>query len=319
MASTRLLKIARHVKPNVSHLISTRNLITGPKWFDQCKKINVLDSYMSYYDSEDHHSENTIVFLHGNPTSSYLWRNIIPHTVDIARCLAPDLIGMGQSGKSGNGSYRFVDHYKYLSAWFGQVNLPDKVIIVCHDWGSGLGFHWCQRNPTRVKAIVHMESLVGTIRSWDTWPEIARDIFQAIRSDAGEEIILKKNLFVERLLPNSIMRDLTPEEMDAYKMPYKEEGESRRPTLTWPREIPVEGEGPEDLLKIASEYQEFMATSKMPKLFIEAEPGFFSKAIKKIALQWPNTTAIRAKGLHFLQEDSPDIIGSAIREFVEKL
>lgn len=164
-----------------------------------------------------------------------------------------------------------------------------------------------------------MESLAGTIKSWDTWPEIARDIFQAIRSDAGEEIILKKNLFVDRILPTSIMRDLTPEEMDAYKMPFKEEGESRRPTLTWPREIPVEGEGPEDVLKIANEYREFMATSNIPKLFIEAEPGFFSKAIKEIALHWPNTTTVKAKGLHFPQEDSPDIIGGAICEFVQKL
>jgi pimeloyl-ACP methyl ester carboxylesterase len=222
-------------------------------------------------------------------------------------------------GKSKDGSYRFVDHYKYLSTWFDLVNLPDKIIVVCHDWGSGLGFHWCHQNPDRVKGIVHMESIVSTIKSWNTWPEIARDIFQGIRSDAGEEIVLKKNLFVDRLLPNSIMRDLTQEEQDAYNMPYREEGECRRPTLTWPREIPVEGEGPEDVFKIVKEYQEFWSTSNIPKLFIEAEPGFFSKAIKKVALQWPNTTTVKVDGLHFLQEDSPDAIGTAIRSFVEKL
>lgn len=222
-------------------------------------------------------------------------------------------------GKSGNGSYRFVDHYKYLSAWFDLVNLPDKIIVVCHDWGSGLGFHWCHQTSNRVKGIVHMESIASVIKSWNAWPEIARDIFQAIRSDAGEEMVLKKNLFVDLLLPNSIMRDLTQEEQDAYNMPYREEGESRRPTLTWPREIPVEGEGPEDVLKIVNEYGEFLSTSNIPKLFIEAEPGFFSKAIKKVALQWPNTTTVKVDGLHFLQEDSPDAIGIAIQSFVEKL
>ena len=206
-----------------------------------------------------------------------------------------------------------------MSAWFDLVNLPDKVIVVCHDWGSGLGFHWIRQNPTRVKAIVHMESIVTTIKSWDSWPEIARNIFQSIRSDAGEEMILKKNLFVERMLPLSIMHDLTKEELEVYNMPYKEEGESRRPTLTWPREIPVEGEGPEDVLKIVNEYRQFLSTSDIPKLFIQAEPGFFTKEIKKIALQWPNTSTTKVDGLHFLQEDSPNAIGIAIRSFVDKL
>ena len=226
---------------------------------------------------------------------------------------------MWYTGKSGDGSYRFVDHFKYLSAWFDLVNLPDKVTIVCHDWGSALGFHWCHLNASRVKAIVHMESLVVVGKSWDKWPEVARDIFKAIRSDAGEEIVLKKNLFVQRLLPNSIMRELSQEEMDAYNMPYVEEGESRRPTLTWPREIPVEGEGPDDVIEIVTEYQQFLATSDIPKLFIEAEPGFFSKGIKRLALQWPNTSTVKVDGLHFLQEDSPDAIGIAIRSFVETL
>jgi hypothetical protein len=164
-----------------------------------------------------------------------------------------------------------------------------------------------------------MESMVSVIKSWNSWPDVARDIFQAIRSDAGEELVLKKNLFVDRLLPNSIMRGLAPEEQDAYNMPYKEEGESRRPTLTWPREIPVEGEGPEDVIEIVNKYRDFLSTSNMPKLFIQADPGFFNNAIKKIALQWPNTTTVKVQGLHFLQEDSPDDIGVAIRSFVEKL
>ena len=317
--ASRVLSVTRHLKSSAVKVNPKRNLITGPEWFSQCKKIKVLDSHMSYYDSASNSNE-VVVFLHGNPTSSYLWRNIIPHVVDQARCLAPDLIGMGQSGKSSNDSYRFVDHFKYLSAWFDIVNLPEKFIIVCHDWGSGLGFHWCHQNISRIKALVHMESMVSPIKSWDVWPEIARTIFQALRSDAGEEMVLRKNLFVEKLLPLSIMRELEPEEMEAYRTPFKDEGECRRPTLTWPREIPVETEGPEDIVKIVKEYQEFFkTTSDLPKLFIEADPGFFSQAIKKVALEWPNTTTVKLKGLHFLQEDSPEEIGKSIRSFIGSL
>ena len=296
-----------------------QSLITGPEWFSQCKKIKVLDSHMSYFDSESNSNE-AVVFLHGNPTSSYLWRNVIPHVVDKARCLAPDLIGMGQSGKSSNDSYRFVDHFKYLSAWFDLVNLPEKFIIVCHDWGSGLGFHWCHLNISRVKALVHMESIVSPIKSWDVLPQTATDFVRALRSDAGEEMVLRKNLFVEKLLPSIIMRELKPEEMEAYRTPFKDEGECRRPTLTWPREIPVETEGPKDVVKIVKEYQEFLkTTSDLPKLFIEADPGSSSQEIKKVALEWPNTTTVKVKGLHFLQEDSPDEIGRSISSFIENL
>ena len=317
--TSRILTLAKHLRSNTGSFNPKRNLITGPEWFKQCKKVKVLDSQMSYYDSEKNLNE-AIVFLHGNPTSSYLWRNIIPHVTDEARCLAPDLIGMGQSGMSGSGTYRFVDHYKYLSAWFDLVDLPEKVVVVCHDWGSCLGFHWCHMNISRVKALVHMESIVCPIKSWKVWPEIARNMFQLLRSDAGEELVLKKNLFVERLLPASVVRQLEPEEMEAYLMPYKEEGESRRPTLTWPREIPVENEGPEDVVKITRDFQEFFKTTPyLPKLFIDADPGFFSNAIREFALGWPNTETVKVKGLHFLQEDSPDEIGTAIKSFIKKL
>ena len=312
-----ILNLAKHLKSNADPFTPERNLITGPEWFKQCKKVKVLDSQMSYYDSGKNSNE-AIIFLHGNPTSSYLWRNIIPHVTDEARCLAPDLIGMGQSGKSGSGTYRFVDHYKYLSAWFDLVDLPEKVVVVCHDWGSGLGFHWCHMNIARVKALVHMESVVCPIMSWKVWPELK--MLQLLRSDAGEELVLKKNVFIERMLPWSMMRQLETEEMEAYRAPYKEKGESRRPTLTWPREVPLENEGPDDVLKIIMDFQEFFKTTPyLPKLFIDSDPGLFSNSIREFALEWPNTETVKVKGLHFPQEDSPDETGSAILSFVKKL
>nr|7OME_A Chain A, Renilla-type engineered ancestral luciferase variant (AncFT7) [synthetic construct] len=297
----------------------TTSTATGDEWWAKCKQVDVLDSEMSYYDSDPGKHKNTVIFLHGNPTSSYLWRNVIPHVEPLARCLAPDLIGMGKSGKLPNHSYRFVDHYRYLSAWFDSVNLPEKVTIVCHDWGSGLGFHWCNEHRDRVKGIVHMESVVDVIESWDEWPDIEEDI-ALIKSEAGEEMVLKKNFFIERLLPSSIMRKLSEEEMDAYREPFVEPGESRRPTLTWPREIPLVKGGKPDVIEIVKSYNKWLSTSKdIPKLFINADPGFFSNAIKKVTKNWPNQKTVTVKGLHFLQEDSPEEIGEAIADFLNEL
>src|SRR5712664_228264 len=185
-----------------------------------------------------------IVFLHGNPTSSYIWRNVIPHCIGLGRCLAPDLIGMGDSDKlpdSGPGSYTLLEHRRYLDAWFEKLGLLKNVTLVVHDWGSALGFDWARRHPERVRALVYMEAIVRPV-TWAEWPEAARKIFQAMRSPAGEEMVLQKNVFVERILPASVIRGLTPEEMERYRARYREPGESRRPTLTWPREIPVDGE-----------------------------------------------------------------------------
>ena len=280
------------------------------------KRVNVLDSEMAYVDTG---SGDPVVFLHGNPTSSYLWRNIIAQVEDTGRCLAPDLIGMGDSGKSGDGSYRFVDHARYLDAWFDAVLPDEKIIFVIHDWGSALGFHWTRRHPERVQGIVYMEAIVQTMK-WDDWPEGARKIFQGMRSEAGEEMVLKKNVFIERILPGSVLRGLTEEEMTVYRKPYIEEGESRRPTLTWPRQIPIEGD-PEDVCEIVNAYGEWLSgNADLPKLFINADPGtILTGKQREFCRAWPNQEEITVKGSHFIQEDSPEEIGQAVKQFVQKV
>ena len=278
------------------------------------KRISILDSEMAYVDVGE---GQPIVFLHGNPTSSYLWRNIIPHVESQGRCLAPDLIGMGNSGKAPNGSYRFVDHARYLDAWFDALDL-DNVILVVHDWGSGLGFDWAHRHPERIQGIAYMEAIVQPV-TWEDWPDNARAIFQAMRSPAGEDIILNKNVFVERILPASILRKLTDDEMEVYRRPFKEAGESRRPTLTWPRQIPVDGE-PADVVAIVESYSKWLANASLPKLFINAQPGsILIGRQREFCRSWPNQEEITVKGLHFIQEDSPDEIGATIARFVERI
>jgi haloalkane dehalogenase len=258
-----------------------------------------------------------VVFLHGNPTSSYLWRNVIPHVQPASRCLAPDLVGMGDSGKAPDGSYRFVDHARYLDAWF-EALAPARVTLVVHDWGSALGFHWARRHPERVRGLVYMEALVRPV-AWDEWPEVARKVFQAMRSPAGEEMVLVKNLFVERILPLSVLRGLTDAEMAVYRRPYLEPGESRRPTLTWPRQIPIDGE-PADVVAIVDDYARWLATSDLPKLFVNAEPGtILTGPPREFCRTWPNQEEITVRGSHFVQEDSPREIGEAVARFVARL
>jgi len=277
------------------------------------RRVAVLDSEMAYVDTG---RGRPVVFLHGNPTSSYLWRNVIPHVTGIARCLAPDLIGMGRSGKAPAGSYRFVDHARYLDAWFDALALQDVTLVV-HDWGSALGFAWARQHPDRVAGLIYMEALVCPL-TWNDWPESARKIFQLMRSPAGEELVLQKNVFVERILPASIMRKLSEDEMDVYRAPFREPGESRRPTLTWPREIPVDGE-PSDVVTIVSDSASWLARSSTPKLFINAEPGsILVGAQREVCRAWPNQREVTVRGLHFVQEDSPGDIGRAVAAFVEK-
>jgi haloalkane dehalogenase len=279
------------------------------------KRIAVLDSDMAYVDTG---TGDPIVFLHGNPTSSYLWRNVIPHVAPLGRCLAPDLIGMGDSGKNPSGSYRFVDHARYLDAWFEALGLTQNVTLVVHDWGSALGFYWAQRHPDRIKALVYMEAIVQSLR-WEDWPEAAANIFKAFRSPAGEEVVLQKNVFVERVLPASVIRKLTEAEMAAYRRPFLEPGESRRPTLTWPRQIPLDGE-PADVVVIVNSYATWLAASDLPKLFINAEPGtILVGKQREFCRTWPNQQEVTVKGLHFIQEDSPAEIGEAISAFLTKL
>jgi haloalkane dehalogenase len=278
------------------------------------KRVRVADSEMAYVDAG---SGDPIVFLHGNPTSSYLWRNVIPHVAGQYRCLAPDLVGMGDSGKSTSGTYRFVDHARYLDAWFEALALSRNVVLVVHDWGSALGFHWARRHPECVKGVAYMESIVRPV-TWEEWPEAARKIFQAMRSPGGEDMVLSKNVFVERILPASVIRGLTPEEMERYRAPYREAGESRRPTLTWPREIPVGGE-PADVVGIVREYADWLVKSPMPKLFINAEPGsILVGAQREFCRTWPNQTEVTVRGNHFVQEDSPDEIGRALAAFLRR-
>ena len=280
------------------------------------QRATVLDSEIAYVDTGKTDGR-PLVFLHGNPTSSYLWRNIIPHLAEGNRCLAPDLIGMGDSGGASDGDYSFATHARYLDAWLATMDLRDAVLVV-HDWGSALGFHWAYRNQDRVAGIAYMEALVRPVR-WADWPDSAREFFQALRSPAGEEMVLEKNLFVEVLLPRAILRGLTDAEMAHYRKRFTQPGESRRPTLTWPRQIPINGE-PADVVAIAEAYSAWMAASDLPKLFINAEPGsILVGEQREFCRAWPNQTEITVPGLHFIQEDSPDQIGEAVSDFVAHL
>jgi haloalkane dehalogenase len=266
---------------------------------------------MAYADAGE---GDPIVFLHGNPTSSYLWRNVLPHLTAVGRCIAPDLVGMGDSGKlpsSDASSYTFVQHRKYLDALLEALRVDQAVTLVVHDWGSALGFDWANRHREAMAGIAYMEAIVRPMR-WNEWPQAARSIFQGLRSPAGEEMVLEKNLFVEAILPASVMRQLTSEEMAEYRRPFAEPGESRRPTLTWPRQIPIDGE-PHEVHEIVAGYADWLSSSELPKLLVVAEPGAILQGSQlDFCRRWPNQHEVTVPGNHFLQEDSPDQIGAAI-------
>lgn len=255
-----------------------------------------------------------IVLLHGNPTSSYLWRNIIPTLEGCGRVIAPDLIGQGDSEKlpAGNGAdrYSFEVAFEYLDGLLREIGANNNVTLVIHDWGSGLGFHWARLNPESVKGIAYMEAIVMPM-SWDDWPESARGIFQGFRSPKGEDLVLERNMFVEAVLPSSIIRELADDEMNAYRAPF-DTPDNRQPTLNWPRQIPIEGE-PVHMVELVEAYGAFMASSDIPKLFINADPGsILVGKQREFCRSWPNQLEVTVKGLHFLQEDSPQEIGQAI-------
>ena len=276
-------------------------------------RIAFLETEISYVDTG---AGEPVVFLHGNPTSSYLWRNVIPHVEGLGRCLAPDLVGMGDSGAAPDGSYRFVDHARYLDAWFEALGLTNVTLVV-HDWGSALGFYWAYRHPERVRGIAYMEAVVRPL-TWEEWRDESRQIFQDLRSEAGEEMVLEKNLFIEGILPSAVLRDLTEEEMNVYRRPYLEPGESRRPTLTWPRELPINGE-PEDVVSIVDDYSKWLAQSDVPKLFVNAEPGaILTGSQREFCRTWPNQEEVTVRGAHFVREDSPHEIGEALATFVRR-
>ncbi|MFT7607769.1 MAG: haloalkane dehalogenase [Candidatus Aldehydirespiratoraceae bacterium] len=280
--------------------------------------LSVKGKQMAYHDVGE---GDPVVFLHGNPTSSYLWRDIVPHVSSQARCIVPDLIGQGDSDKldsPGADSYRFVEHREYLDGLLEQLDLGDKVTLVIHDWGSALGFDWANRHRDRVAGICYMEAIVRPV-TWDEWPESARDIFRAFRSEAGEEMILTKNLFVESILPASTMRTLSDEEMNEYRRPFATPGEDRRPTLTWPRELPLAGD-PADVVEIVQASADWLSTSEVPKLFINADPGaILTGAQREFVRTWPNQTETTVAGIHFIQEDSADEIGEAIAAWLPNL
>jgi haloalkane dehalogenase len=263
-----------------------------------------------------------IVLLHGNPTSSYLWRNVIPHLAGLGRVIAPDLIGQGDSEKlpasAGPGRYSFGAAYDYLAGLLETLGIEDRVTLVVHDWGSALGFHWARNHPDKVRGIAYMEGIVCPIAAWDDWPAAARGIFQGFRSAKGEDLILNRNMFIEAVLPSSIMRQLDPAEMDQYRAPFLTE-DDRQPTLDWPRQIPIGGE-PAAMVALVQAYADWLAHSPVPKLFINAEPGsILVGPQREFCRTWPNQTEVTVAGTHFIQEDSPHAIGEAVAAWLQRL
>jgi len=290
----------------------------GVKPYGQLQYRDVNGKRMAYIDEGE---GDSIVFQHGNPTSSYLWRNVLPHLEGLGRLVACDLIGMGGSEKltpSGPDRYNYAEQREYLFALWDALDLGDQVVLVLHDWGSALGFDWANQHRDRVQGIVHMESIVMAI-TWSDFPDGGRNIFQAFRSPAGERLVLEQNRFVENVLPSSVLRELSPEEMGYYRYPYLDAGEDRRPTLSWPRNIPIDGE-PSDVVAVVDDYSTWLASSDVPKLFVNAEPGsLLTGRAREYVRKWPNQTEVTVNGSHFIQEDSPDDIGSATAEFVRSL
>jgi len=278
------------------------------------KRVRVLDTEMAYVDTG---AGSPVVFLHGNPTSSYLWRNVIPHVSALGRCLAPDLIGMGASGHPSNGQYRFADQQRHLDAWFEAMGLQRNVTLVLHDWGSALGFSWARRHAECVRGMAYMEALVQP-RRWADFENGRDQIFRALRSERGESMILDDNFFVEQVLPRSVLRSLSDEEMAAYRRPFRRR-EDRLPTLQLARDLPIDGE-PADVAAQVQAYGDWLLHSPVPKLFVNAEPGaLLTGRAREFCRTWPRQTEVTVRGIHYMQEDSPHEIGAALREFIAAL
>jgi haloalkane dehalogenase len=286
--------------------------------FAEKKFLTVNGRRMAYIDEGE---GDAIVFQHGNPTSSYLWRNVMPHCRGLGRLIACDLIGMGDSEKltpSGPDRYHYAEQRDYLFALWDALKLGERIVMVLHDWGSALGFEWVSRNRERVQGLAYMEAIVKPL-NWPHWPERGRQTFQNFRSPAGEEMVLENNVFVERVLPGSIIRPLTEAEMAEYRRPFAEAGEGRRPTLSWPRQIPIDGE-PAEVVRVVEDYGAWLSGSDVPKLFINADPGsILTGDARDFCRRWPNQREVTVPGRHFIQEDSPDAIGAAVAEFVREL
>jgi haloalkane dehalogenase len=282
------------------------------------KYAEINNKKMAYIDEGN---GDTFLFLHGNPTSSYLWRNIAPHVEEMGRVVIPDLIGMGDSAKLDgidNEGYKYHGQYSYLTGLLENLDLGNDIHLIIHDWGSAMGFQFARENPDRVKSITYMEAIVMPL-TWEQWPDAATKIFQLFRSDAGEELVLEKNFFVERILLADSATGYTDEEKAEYIRPFLEEGEDRRPTLTWPRQIPLDGE-PNAVVEEVRKNAEFHKDSEIPKLFINANPGsILVGEQREFARTWKNQTEITVSGNHFVQEDSSEEIGTALREFTKDL
>jgi haloalkane dehalogenase len=284
----------------------------------QKQRREILGRMMAYVEMG---AGDPIVLLHGNPTSSYLWRNVMPHVESLGRCIAPDLIGMGDSDKlpdSGPTSYTFVEHRRYLDGLLASLDVRERVTFVIHDWGSALGFDWANRHRDAIKGIAYMEAIVRPL-TWSDFGE-ARPMFEALRSPAGDAMVLEQNMFVERAIPGSVLRQLSDDEMAEYRRPYLEPGEARRPTLTWPRQIPIDGE-PADVVAIVRDYSEWLAGSDVPKLFIKGEPGavLSQGPVVDFCRSWPNQKEVSVPGVHYLQEDSGEAIGQAVATWLRGL
>jgi haloalkane dehalogenase len=294
------------------------NALIGATPYGHLRYREVNGQQMAYVDEGD---GEAIVFAHGNPTSSYLWRNVMPHLEGLGRLVACDLIGMGGSDKlrpSGPDRYHYAEQRDYLFALWDALDLGDNVTLVLHDWGSALGFDWASRHRDRVRGIAFMEAIV-TPMTWSEFPDNARELFQGFRSTDGERMVLERNIFVERVLPAQIQRTLSEDEMNHYRQPFANPGEDRRPTLSWPRDVPIDGE-PADVVSVVERYRDWLAESDVPKLFINAKPGAIVHGrIRELIRSWPNLTETTVTGSHFIQEDSPDEIGAAVADFVRRL
>ena len=293
-------------------------MISASMPYEKCFK-SIKGKNIAYIDVGD---GAPIVLLHGNPTSSYLWRNVVPHLEGIGRVIVPDLIGHGDSEKlpdsEGPERYSFEITYEYLAGLLEELNITEDVTLVIHDWGSALGFHWAKHHPEAVKGIAYMEAIVCPV-TWDDWPESARGIFKGFRSDKGEDLVLKRNMFVEAVLPSSVIRQMGEEEMNQYRKAFTRVAD-RQPTLNWPRQIPIDGEPPH-MVDLVASYGEWMATNQeLPKLFINADPGsILTGKARKFCRTWPNQKEVTVAGTHFIQEDSPVEIGIAVAEWLKTI
>jgi haloalkane dehalogenase len=283
------------------------------------KKVEIIfNKKMSFYDEGKGES---LVFIHGNPTSSYLWRNIAPEFTDNFRVIVPDLIGMGDSDKLDgidNIDYNFNGQYKYLDKLLSKLVLGDKIHLVIHDWGCGLGLKYARLNAEKIKSISFMEGMVIPL-TWEEWPDGGTKIFELFRSEVGESLILEKNYFVERILFNDPISEMSNETKNEYLRPFAEAGEGRRPTLTFPRNIPLDTK-PDDTYNEILLNENFHKESNIPKLFINAEPGFLLVGSQRDKIRkWSNLKEVTVKGNHFIQEDSPQAITESLKAFYQNL